>query len=348
MLKHLFLEKLRKPLNIEKSSELADYLQVGQKMNDKAKVSILKGGVSNRTVHLEFENRDSLVLKQALTKLRVKGEWTSSPDRIFREAEAMRWFEKHAPQNSVPKLLFEDQEHHLLAMEAVKQPFDNLKDLLLTTPPKSEYFNQAGNLLGHIHQNAFNHSRDIPQLFHDNHFFKSLRIEPYYLETAKTITETTSFFNELISETLQDRYTLVHGDFSPKNILVKDSKLVLLDHEVVHFGDGTFDIGFFVCHLLCKANHLPNHHKDFVNGIAGFYSSYTEIFGEMNEWREERCVRHTIGCLLARVSGLSPLEYLTSDQRTRQKEMGLSLIKDQPKTIEELTSKFNQLSNAYS
>ena len=33
------------------------------------------------------------------------------------------------------------------------------------------------------------------------------------------------------------RLTLVHGDFSPKNVLVYRGRLVLLDHEVIHWGD---------------------------------------------------------------------------------------------------------------
>ncbi len=334
--------------NIENTSELINYLQGRERVQDNAKVkaSILRGGVSNRTVLLDLENGESWVLKQALTKLRVKGEWISSPKRIFKEAEAMRWFEKYAPPNTVPKLIFEDQKNYVLAMEAVKPPFDNLKDLLLTNPPESIHFNQAGELLGHIHQNAFKQTKDIPALFLDNHFFKTLRIEPYYIETVKNLPETTTFFNDLISETLRDQYTLVHGDYSPKNILVKDSKLILLDHEVIHFGDGTFDLGFFICHLLSKANHLPTFHKKFTDGIAGFYKSYTRIFDKSDETRERRAVKHVIGCLLARVCGLSALEYLTSEQQNKQKIIGLKLIKEQPRSIKELIINFNRHINA--
>lgn len=335
-------------LNIEESKQLIDYLLVNKlvKGGSNIKSTILKGGVSNRTVLVTSEDGNNWVLKQCLEKLRVKGDWFSNPDRIFIEAEAIRWFEKHTPSVSVPKLIFEDQSEHLLAMEAIAEPFDNLKTLLLTTPPISEYFYQAGEMLGTIHKNAFDHKDDIPKIFKEKHFFQTLRIEPYYLETRKVLPETESFFDQLISDTLEDRYTLTHGDFSPKNMLVKDSKLILLDHEVMHFGDGTFDVGFFTCHLLSKANHLPNHYKGFGDGVLAFFNSYTKVFHEINKHREERCVKHAIGCLLARVSGLSPLEYLNSEKQTNQKEVGLKLIKEQPKTMEELIFKFNQISNA--
>lgn len=335
-------------LNIENHSELIDYLQDQRRIANKTEVSVssIEGGVSNRTVLLQFENGEAWVLKQALKKLRVAGDWFSSPTRIFREAEAMRWFAKYAPPNSVPKLIFEDPSQYLLAMEAVAPPFENLKTLLLTRTPTPTYFSKAGKLLGYIHQKTTEHPEGLPDLFQDDHFFQSLRVEPYYIQTFKILPETKSFFQPLISETNNDHYTLVHGDYSPKNLLVKDNRLILLDHEVVHFGDGTFDLGFFICHLLSKANHLPRYRSIFLDGILSFYSAYQNECNGMNQKRETRAVQHTIGCLLARVCGLSPLEYLTNEEQQTQKSIGLNMIKDKIATIDELIVKFKTLIHA--
>ena len=255
----------------------------------------------------------------------------------------MRWFEKYMPANTVPKLVFEDQSRFLLAMEAIIPPFDNLKTLFLSQPPGTAYFAQAGHLLGHIHQQARENASRLSSLFEDRHFFQTLRIEPYYHQTAKVLPETAGFFQKLITQTLEDQFTLVHGDYSPKNLLVKDNQLILLDHEVIHYGDGTFDLGFFICHLLSKANHLPRHKKEFLNGVTDFYDSYCKVFGGMNEVREKRAIKHAIGCLLARICGLSPLEYLTEKEQQRQKRTGITLAKDPPSTIQELTLRFNAL-----
>ncbi|MDA0195155.1 MAG: aminoglycoside phosphotransferase family protein [Bacteroidetes bacterium] len=336
-------------LNIEVIPGLIGYLYQNDWIDDTVKVnaSILKGGVSNRVVLLKFDDGISWVLKQALYKLRVEEDWFSAPERIFWEAEAMRWFEKYAPVDAVPKLIFEDQSHYLLAMEAIQPPFINVKTLLLTDDPSnSTCFSSAGKLLGSIQLQASRNPNEIPVLFQDNQFFQTLRIEPYYLETIKAIPETESFLKDLISETFEDQFTLVHGDFSPKNLLMKDNELILLDHEVLHFGDGTFDLGFFICHLLSKANHRPDFRKAFIAGAISFFEAYQSIFGDLGKDREFRVVRHTIACLLARVCGLSQLEYLTSDQRIRQQKVCMEMIQNTPQTINEFTEKINDLFNA--
>ena len=39
--------------------------------------------------------------------------------------------------------------------------------------------------------------------------------------------------------------TLVHGDFSPKNILISNKKIIYLDAECCNYGDPVFDLVFF-------------------------------------------------------------------------------------------------------
>jgi len=338
---------LNAELNIEDESGLYSYLLergVIQK-NTKVNFTLLSGGVSNRTVLIDFEDGSSWVMKQALAKLRVDGDWFCSPERIFYEAEAMRWLERYVPGNT-PELVFEDRSEYILAMEAVQLPFENLKILLINSPPKSEYFTSAGKLLGHIHLQGSKEGNCIPELFNDVHFFHSLRIEPYYLETIKQVEDTGGFYKTLIDDTNKDRFTIVHGDYSPKNLLVKNHKLILLDHEVTHFGDGTFDLGFFMAHLLSKANHLPDHRREFLTGATQFFQAYNEVVNGLNKSREQRAVRHTIGCLLARVCGLSPLEYLSQEQRRTQKALALQLMKDIPRSINKMVSKFKDLIDA--
>ncbi|MEQ9423521.1 MAG: aminoglycoside phosphotransferase family protein [Cyclobacteriaceae bacterium] len=333
-------------VDIENRHHLIEYLLNHNFLtrDQKVRMEILKGGVSNKTVLLQFTDQSDWVLKQALEKLRVPGDWYSKPERVHREAEAMKWFEKYAPPNTVPKLIFEDQQHHLLGMEAIDPPFQNLKDLLLAEEPHKDYFVQAGTLLGSIHRSALENQQELPELFQDDHFFHTLRIEPYYVECVKAVPKSATFFKELIKETKEGKFTLVHGDFSPKNLLVKDDKLILLDHEVIHFGDGTFDLGFFITHLLSKAHHIPNHRDSFLIAALDFYRSYaTKV--QLTLTQQKRVVRHTIGCCLARVCGLSQLEYLTADEREKQKIICLSLIQDEPDSVENLLTAFKELIN---
>lgn len=136
--------------------------------------------------------------------------------------------------------------------------------------------------------------------------------------------------------------TVVHGDFSPKNILVYQGRLILLDHEVIHWGDPTFDLGFALTHLLSKANHLRSSRDLFLRAAANFWQSYGAEAGSLASGKdfESRACRQTLACLLARIDGRSPLEYLTSEERTAQKRVVLELMQKPPVNLNDLIREF--------
>jgi 5-methylthioribose kinase len=135
---------------------------------------------------------------------------------------------------------------------------------------------------------------------------------------------------------------LVHGDYSPKNVLIREGTLVLLDHEVIHFGDPAFDLGFSLTHFLSKAHHLPGMREGFADAAKFYWATYREVVEEL-PWAadiEERAVRHTLGCLLARVAGRSPLEYLDEGELARQREAVLALLPYPPESVPGLVEDF--------
>lgn len=344
-------------LDIEKPDELLAYLrQAGHIAKDETPVmQVLAGGVSNRTVLVQRDNQNqnqnnneaqpaAWVLKQALAKLRVKVDWFSDPARVHREAMGLRHLKKLVPQGSSTPLLFEDQEHHLLAMAAVPQPHDNWKDLLLAGHIEAGHIEQFGQLLGHIHKNAFEQRDALATAFADRSFFQALRLEPYYTYTAKQLSPVTpylgKFFDQLCRDTLAAPITLVHGDYSPKNILVHQKRLVLLDHEVIHWGDPAFDIGFSLAHLLSKAHHLTAHRQQFAHAVNQYWHAYRKTLGDVlfnDRALDARAVRHTLACLLARVAGRSTLEYLSEQERQRQQAVVTTLIAQPVLSVEALT-----------
>src|SRR5262245_19543825 len=118
-----------KDLDIEQPDQLLAYLRnTGRiKPAEQPTLQLLSGGVSNRTVLIERPSGERWVMKQALAKLRVAVDWFSSPERIHREAAGLRWLTELAPPDTIPTLLFEDHNYHLLAMQAVPYPHDNWK-----------------------------------------------------------------------------------------------------------------------------------------------------------------------------------------------------------------------------
>jgi 5-methylthioribose kinase len=331
-------------LDIEDFVALQDYLTARGyvKPGETLSLKTLSGGVSNRTVKVRWTDGRGWVLKQALAKLRVNVDWFSSPERIRVEAKALRCLNRLAPPGTIPAFIFEDLPNHLMGMEAVPEEHENWKSVLLSGRTISNHFEQFGLLLGAIHRRSSESLSDVSESFADTTYFENLRLEPYYLYTAQRIADANLFLYALAQETLQHKDCLVHGDFSPKNTLIYQNKLILLDYEVVHIGDPAFDVGFAMTHFLSKAHHLPCECNRLASAAELFWRVYLKEIGQRN-WANElepRVIRHTLGCLLARVAGKSPLEYLTPAQRTRQRNTVLALIQQPPPTVSDLIDEF--------
>lgn len=361
-------------LDIEQRPALQSYLQSRFSPQGEFEIiefEVLAGGVSSRTVRVKLRGGQEWVLKQALAKLRVKADWFSDPRRVHREALGMRALGELTPPGSVPKLIFDDETHHVLAMEAVPQPHENWKARMLAGRADAHFAAYFGSLLGQIHRGSAERSGELAHQFADRSFFESLRLEPYYSYSAVQEPRAAAFYERLIAETRATTTALVHGDYSPKNVLIVDGRtlservtttsrivsegefevhcepkpgpfpLVLLDHEVCHWGDPAFDVGFALTHFLSKAHHRPQIRSAFVGMATMFHSIYAACFTpDATPPSAAGRVRHTLGCLLARVVGRSPLEYLSSVERERQREAVVRLILDEPRDIPELIKRF--------
>jgi 5-methylthioribose kinase len=338
-------------LDIENFDALREYLTArgAIKRDEKVLLQKLPGGVSNRTVRVKWTDKRGWVLKQALSKLRVNIDWFSNQERIAVEAKALRWLNRSAPPGSTPAFIFEDLENHLFGMSAIPEEHDNWKTLLLSGHVVAGHVEQFGLLLGTIHRKSSESRAEVAREFADTSYFESLRLEPYYLYTAQSIPEAAKFLNGLARETQEHKDSVVHGDFSPKNTLVYRDKLILLDYEVFHFGDPAFDVGFALTHFLSKAHHLPEFSVRLAAAAKLFWKTYSDEITHLN-WAstlEPRVVRHTLGCLLARVAGKSPLEYLTAEDRQRQRDVVLALSAKAPASISEFIAEFVRRIDTY-
>jgi 5-methylthioribose kinase len=334
-------------IDIEDPASLECYLVGTGRMSGAAEMigsTIMSGGVSNKTVLVRLGDGRSWVVKQALRQLRTAFDWFSDPARVLVESAALRRLATLAPPGSTPGLVFEDREHFIIAMEAVPQPHHNLKTLLMEGSIDQAVIHKLGALLGTIHRNGWEQRDTVAAEFADTRFFESLRIEPYYAFSAVEQPAAASFLRQLIEQTRARRITFTHGDFSPKNVLVRDvgQRLVLLDHEVAHFGDPAFDVGFCTTHFLSKAHKFPALRSLFAAAADQFWKSYCVLVDDL-PWAgdlEPVCVKHTLACLLARVAGRSRLEYLDAIQQRQQADVVTALMRHAPPTMGALIQRF--------
>jgi 5-methylthioribose kinase len=120
---------------------------------------------------------------------------------------------------------------------------------------------------------------------------------------------------------LTDRRCLVHGDFSPKNVLVGGRRLWVLDWEVAHVGNPVFDLAYLLCHLILKIVHRPGHAHSYRETARRFLAAYGRT--------PDGIVGQNVGCLLlARVDGKSPADYLTEADRGQVRALGRSFVQD--------------------
>ncbi len=335
-------------MNIEDPIMLLAYLRDKGKIEPTANPSFeqLNGGVSNRTVWVKHEQGQDWILKQALEKLRVKVDWFSAPDRIHREAAGLRWFTKIIPDH-VPEFVFEDDDDHILAMSAIPQPHENWKTMLLAGQTHLNYAISFGQLLAKIH-NAVDDFPSIATEFEDRKFFEELRLEPYYSYTASQVPSAEAMLTQLIDDTRGRKLALVHGDYSPKNVLIYNDSLYILDYEVIHFGDPAFDVGFSLTHFLSKAHYLREHRQTFIEMASTYWQTYDEQLSQrLTTTIEPYAVRHTLACLLARVAGRSPLEYLDDAHRLRQRKIIIDLIPENIQTVPNLITAFTERLTTY-
>ncbi len=108
--------------------------------------------------------------------------------------------------------------------------------------------------------------------------------------------------------------------------------ILLLDFEVVHWGDPAFDLAFCVNHLLIKS--IVNAHAQaaYFQAVTALLAGYRDALPGV-DWAElEAETRLQLGCLmLARIDGKSPVEYIT-DEPTKETVRRVSrfVLREQP------------------
>lgn len=279
----------------------------------KIKFTPLKGGVSS-DIYLVTDGHNSIVVKQALPKLNVEDDWYADISRNENEQKFLRFLNKINP-GATPKLLYSNSENFFFVMEFLDKGFMNWKKQLLKGVFEPQIAEKSAMLLASIHEKSRD-NENLKKKFNKADNFYELRTEPYFVTTGERHPKLRALFFDEVERLKSYQEAIVHGDFSPKNIMVKKDRVVLLDHEVAWFGDPAFDLAFFLNHLYLKMLFHFKKTGDIQDLTKIAWTTYFENVGyEIEQRMKSRTIRLLLMMMLARIDGKSPVEYLETDQQ---------------------------------
>jgi aminoglycoside phosphotransferase (APT) family kinase protein len=308
----------------------------------------LTGGVSSLIVRADTVH-GPICAKQALPRLKVAVLWEAPVERNRAEVGWMRLAERIVP-GCVPAVLGEDARDNIFAMQwLAPDDYPVWKAQLRDGIADTNTAQAVGRNLAAIHS-ATAGDVEISRSFAHDAGFHAIRLEPYFMETARKHPECAQALLGLVQTTADTKLALVHGDISPKNILVgpvrnggKAVHPIFLDAECACYGDPAFDLAFCLNHLLLKCVWRPDAAPSFLACFDSLSVAYLSgVTWEAPAQAEARAAALLAGMLLARIDGKSPVEYITSDaDRDRVRRFAIPLLLKPARRLSEIRQRWS-------
>ncbi|HHW11397.1 MAG TPA: phosphotransferase [Firmicutes bacterium] len=305
-------------IDISNQKILEEYLRQRKLISDADgfKLEYCKGGVSGTVVYVERPGKP-LIIKQALAKLKVKETWLCDPNRMNIEYESNKIYHELMPENA-PEVYFYDEENYIFGREAVPAGCTMWKADLLDGLLDFKIAQKAIETMAVVHKECAGDPA-VAAKFADKKIFYDLRISPYIVFTVGKHPQLQAYADRVSTELMEREITLVHGDYSPKNIMVVGRGIKVLDYEVAHYGHPAFDLAFFSNHFILKAVKNPQFAQAYLNMLAYMIGLYFDRVDYMDRTELESCYIRTLALLMiARVDGKSPVEYLTAEPEKQE------------------------------
>jgi aminoglycoside phosphotransferase (APT) family kinase protein len=270
----------------------------------------LTGGVSSDIWRVDLPG-GAVCVKRALPRLKVQADWRAPVERNAFEAAWLGVVAGIAPE-AAPPLIFRDETADALVMTFLDPTRHRLwKTELRDGRAEADEAAAVGRQLARIHGATAN-STALAERFPSDRIFHEIRLAPYLLATAERHPDLARPLKRLARRTAITKLALVHGDVSPKNILLGPDGPVFLDAECAWYGDPAFDLAFCLNHLLLKCLWTPAAAEGFLACFDALVEAYfLGVDWEPRDELEARAATLLPGLFLARVDGKSPVEYLT-------------------------------------
>ncbi len=269
----------------------------------------LTGGVSSEVYHVKTI-KNNYCIKRSLKRLLVKKKWIANTNRIKFEYLWLKHCQNILKRN-IPNTYEFNNKKKYIVMEYLKtSQYKTLKQLYFNKIININTIRSISKHLYKIHSSSSNYK--TKKTFEGNYKnFYDLRLDPYFNEVGRVYPKYKGYIKKINENYIKHSNTLVHGDFSPKNILVGKNKIIYLDAECCNFGDPVFDLVFFTNHLLIKSIFFKDKSQEFIKLYISFYKEYLSNLSTKNfNSYIDRIIKMTPIMLLSRVDGKSPVEYI--------------------------------------
>lgn len=135
-----------------------------------------------------------------------------------------------------------------------------------------------------------------------------------------------------MARSVQCKEVLCHGDFHPRNIIIRtDGTIGLVDYEEVVVHDTVWDIATLLAHFLLRVCAFPSSAQRYRSLSAlllrHFFASLTVPLSPQE--REYRIKHYAAGWMMLRIAGLSRAPWITHPQvKQRVRNMSYSLMQN--------------------
>ncbi|MDH5749113.1 MAG: aminoglycoside phosphotransferase family protein [Rhodospirillales bacterium] len=297
---------------------------------------LFTGGVSSDIWRVDLA-RGPVCVKRARAKLKVTQEWYVP---VRRNASEVDWYETVAGivPKAVPRVLAHDPAAGFFVMEYLP-PASNRswKEELRQGHANPAFAARVGADLARIHS-ATGANAEMAARFATDEVFHAIRLEPYLAATATVHPDLQDRLMELYRITAENRHAVVHGDVSPKNILIGPDGPIFIDAECAWYGDPAFDLAFCLKHFLLKCLWTPPARTGFLACFDAMIDAYEPDIPGQNPAAIKTRIAHLLpGLFLGRVDGKSPVEYVTREEdKNRVRRCARRLLVDPVNTPAEV------------
>ena len=296
--------------------------------HDAPSFTALAGGVSSDIYRVDLA-AGPVCVKRALPQLKVSAVWEAPVERNRWEVAWMRTVAAIVPA-FVPRVLGDDAESGSFAMEyLVPEAHPVWKAQLRDGIAEASTAAEVARRIVAVHR-ATAGDAEVARRFATDAIFHSIRLEPYLLATARHHPDRAAALERLVGVTAANKLALVHGDVSPKNIVIGPNGPILLDAECAWYGDPAFELAFCLNHMLLKCLWRPQWRDEYLACFDALATNYLAgVDWEAAAAIEARVAQLLPGLFLGRVDGKSPAEYVTGERdKDRVRRVARALLLD--------------------